>query len=91
MPSDSDTPLQIHERLLTSVSPALRAVYPGRWEESTSRVYNFLKDDDGFYKDVTRELLTCFTRWAYLRDYSTEIIGISLYIKEYVIELTSKV
>jgi hypothetical protein len=87
MPSDSDTPLQIHERLLSSVSPTLRTVYQGRWEESTSRVYKFLKGNDGFYENVTEELLTCFIRWAYLGDYSTETVGISSYVEERVAKL----
>ena len=91
MPSDSDTPLQIHERLLASVSPVLRAAQQGRWEESASRVYKFLKGDDGFYEDVTRETLTCFIRWAYLGDYSTEIVGISSYVEEHFVEPTPDV
>jgi hypothetical protein len=60
-------------------------VYQGRWEESISRVYKFLKDDDGFYEDVSTELLTCFVKWAYFGDYSTETVGISSYVEEDVV------
>lgn len=69
--------MHIHEALLGLVSPALRAAYQGGWEESKSKVYKFLKDDDGFFTDVTRELLICFVRWAYIGDYSTEIVGVA--------------
>jgi hypothetical protein len=57
LPSNSDNPTYIHERLLSSVSPALSAAYQREWKESKSRVYKFLKDDDGFYTDVTKDLL----------------------------------
>jgi len=72
----------IHEGLLGSVSPALRAAYQGGWEESKSKVYKFLKDDDGFFTDVTQELLICFVRWAYIGDYSTALVGISSILNE---------
>jgi len=85
LPSNSDNPVYIHERLLSSVSPALSAVYQREWEESKSRVYKFLKGDDGFYKDVTKDLLICFVRWAYIGDYSTEIVGISSFVEERVV------
>ena len=32
--------------------------------------------------------MTCFIRWAYLGDYSTEIVGISSYVEEHVVEPT---
>ncbi|KAH8679698.1 hypothetical protein BGZ60DRAFT_400462 [Tricladium varicosporioides] len=70
--SNSDNPVSIHERLLSSVSPTLSAVYQREWEESKSRVYKFLKGNDGFYTDITKDLLICFVRWAYIGDYSTE-------------------
>jgi len=71
--------------------PVLRAVQQGRWEKSTSRVYKFLKGDDGFYEDLTREMLTCFIRWPYPGDHSTdstEKVGISPYVEEHVEEPT---
>ncbi|PVH68446.1 hypothetical protein DL98DRAFT_522744 [Cadophora sp. DSE1049] len=73
LPSGSDSPIYIHERLLGSVE----------WKESKSRVYKFLKDDDGF--DVTKDLLICFVRWAYIGDYSTELVGISSFVEERVV------
>ncbi|KAH6714512.1 hypothetical protein BKA61DRAFT_360661 [Leptodontidium sp. MPI-SDFR-AT-0119] len=82
LPSDSDSPVYIHERLLSSVSPPLSAAYQGEWKESKSRAYKFLQDDEGFYTDVTRDLLICFVRWAYLGDYSTEMIGIPSFVEE---------
>lgn len=83
LPSASDSPVYIHERLLSSVSPSLSAPYQREWKESKSRVYKFLKDDDGF--DVTKDLLICFVRWAYIGDYSTEIVGISSFVEERVV------
>lgn len=67
------------------MSPPLSAAYQREWKESKSRVYKFLKDDDGFYINVTKDLLICFVRWAYIGDYSTEIVGISSFVEERVI------
>ena len=89
LPSNSDNPVYIYERLLSSVSLAFNTVYQKEyqreWKESKSRVYKFFKDDDRYYKDVTKDSLICFVRWTYISDYLTEIIGISSFIEERVV------
>ncbi|KAF4618132.1 hypothetical protein G7Y89_g14977 [Cudoniella acicularis] len=91
IPSNSDTPVNIHEQLL-SISPILFAACKRDWEEGKKKQYKFKEynnaeeEDEDCFVEVTKEMLVCFVRWAYIGDYTTEAVGVSSEDEPVVIE-----